>query len=207
MRWVFWLAGWLAFLIVPNLYRTLRLRVTGDGRLRGKIVGIYHQQFLIFAVWCRNIGLHWRHGGKLCVMVSDHRDGEYLHQMIVRFGGVTVRGDGRRKPIAGLKAILKKIEEGFTTVFAVDGPVGPAREIKPGIVMASLMSGKPIVMVFTAAQKKWSFEKAWDRFFIPKPFSPARIHVSPDFFPDRTLSIEENVAALKKFADAEEKKV
>ncbi len=207
MRFVFWLAGWLGYLVFNRIYDSLAIRVSGDNRVQGKIVGIYHQQFLLFSVWCVHIGLSKKNGGKICIMVSDHRDGEYLNQIIQRLGGVTVRGDSRRKPIAGLKAILKKVDEGYTTVFAVDGPVGPAREFKPGIVMAALMTGKPIAMVFTSAQKKWVFASAWDRFFIPKFFSPARIHVAPDFYPDREKSLEENLSALTAFSEAEEKKI
>ncbi|MBN8217942.1 MAG: DUF374 domain-containing protein [Spirochaetes bacterium] len=203
-RLAWFLAGHLGSVLLRALYRSVRLEKTGDADIHGKIVGLWHQQFALFAPWCVDIGAIRRAGHPASVLVSDHRDGEYLARIIQCLGGDLVRGDSRRKPVAGLKAIVRRLREGDTGIFAMDGPVGPLRRIKPGIVAASLMTGKPIVLVFNHAERKWVLTAAWDHFFFPKPFSRAHIRVSPDWFPKPGKTPEENTADLEAFAAAEE---
>lgn len=206
-RLAWFLAGLLGSALLRALYRTVRLEKTGDPRIHKKIVGLWHQQFALFAPWCVEIGATRRAKDPITVMVSDHRDGEYLARIIQCLGGDLVRGDSRRKPVAGLIAIVRRIREGATSGFAMDGPVGPRKRIKPGIVAASLMTGKPIVLVFNGAERKWVLRSAWDHFFLPKPFTRAHLHISPDWRPDPSKTPLENTADLEAFALAEEAKL
>lgn len=138
------------------------------------------------------------------IMVSDHRDAEFLHNIIIQMGGRTVRGDGRRKPRSGLRQLIRESKYGHTVLFAVDGPIGPARSIKPGILMTARAAGAPVHMLFFASRRAWFFNKAWDRFFIPKPFSKAHIYASPSYATDSTLAIKEELEKFTKFVRDQE---
>ena len=54
---------------------------------------------------------------------------------------------------------------------AVDGPRGPGRIVKPGIIFAALKLGVPIVPTTTSARPALLFKSAWDRYLLPLPFS------------------------------------
>ena len=51
-----------------------------------------------------------------------------------------------------------------------DGPRGPRRELKPGVVMIASQSGLPIVPVGIGFVRAWRFG-SWDRFALPLPGS------------------------------------
>ena len=51
-----------------------------------------------------------------------------------------------------------------------DGPHGPRREFKPGAILLSQMTGRPILPIAYAARRAWLFP-TWDRFVLPWPFT------------------------------------
>jgi lysophospholipid acyltransferase (LPLAT)-like uncharacterized protein len=54
-----------------------------------------------------------------------------------------------------------------------DGPKGPRRQVKSGVVELARRSGMPIVPVAFAAARARTLRRSWDQFFIPAPGSPA----------------------------------
>ena len=54
-----------------------------------------------------------------------------------------------------------------------DGPKGPAREVKAGILYLAQKTGLPIIPIANALSRKLEFSRAWDRFQVPLPFSKA----------------------------------
>jgi 1-acyl-sn-glycerol-3-phosphate acyltransferase len=75
---------------------------------------------------------------------------------------------------------------GYSLVVTPDGPWGPYREAKPGVVMVARQSGLPIVPVAVAARPALRLAGRWDRQLFPLPFSRLRlipgepIRVPPD---------------------------
>ena len=58
--------------------------------------------------------------------------------------------------------------------FTPDGPRGPRRELKPGVVAAAQRGGGVIVPIHAEADRAWRLH-SWDRFMIPKPLARVRI--------------------------------
>lgn len=52
----------------------------------------------------------------------------------------------------------------------VDGPRGPAGQVKAGVIRMAHASNAAIVPFYIAADKAWYFN-SWDRFMLPQPFS------------------------------------
>ena len=61
---------------------------------------------------------------------------------------------------------------GSSVAFTPDGPRGPARVVKDGMIHAARSTGLPIIpLAFAAARFKRL--RSWDRMIVPLPFSRA----------------------------------
>jgi len=116
---------------------------------------------------------HHRKEG-VVVLVSEHKDGEYITRVIHQHGFRTARGSSTRGGVRGLKGILRAAREGRELGFTPDGPKGPRHEFKMGALVAAQLTGLPLVTIGVGADRAW-YLNSWDRFMIPKPFSNLRI--------------------------------
>lgn len=108
----------------------------------------------------------------MCVMASKSKDGEIIASALKTLGFRVVRGSSTRGGGDALRGMLKAFRDGWNISLMVDGPKGPRRKIKPGILLLGSMTGAPIVPTVIAV--KWFFRvKSWDHMIIPIPFSPA----------------------------------
>lgn len=130
----------------------------------------------IFAFWhSRLLPLVWTHRGRgHAVLISRHRDGELIARVIDRLGYTSARGSSTRGGEAGALEMLDLAASGRTLGITPDGPRGPARHAKSGIVLLASWTGLPVVPVTSASNRTWVLH-SWDRFRLPLPF--ATVHV------------------------------
>lgn len=134
----------------------------------------------IYAFWHQKIyfptvSLH--HVKKKTTLVSPSRDGEMLESILTKFGYEVIRGSSRDSNVKSLVVMMKALKKGYSLGFAVDGPLGPIFQIKPGIVYMAHKTGAKIVPVGGAFKWKYQFEKAWDKFHLPLPFTKAVLYL------------------------------
>ena len=131
----------------------------------------------IHALWhARLFPLVFTHRGRgVAVLISRHRDGEWVARMIEAMGYVTARGSSTRGGEAGLREMLELADRGHQLAVTPDGPRGPERKVKPGLVYLASRTGWPVVPVASASRSAWVF-RSWDRFRVPRPF--ARVYVA-----------------------------
>ena len=131
----------------------------------------------IYALWHEHLlPLAFAHRGEgVTALVSGHRDGEILTRVLGRLGHRAARGSSTRGGEEGLEEMLAAAEEGHALAFTPDGPRGPARRCKPGVVLAAAATGLPVVPLAAAASAGRRLG-SWDRFLLPGPF--ARVVVS-----------------------------
>lgn len=117
------------------------------------------------------LALLWRgrHMG-VAILVSEARDGQYLADFARRLGYGAVRGSSRRGATRALLGAVRALESGVNVAFTPDGPVGPRRVLKPGVVAAAQQAGVPIIPIHATARRAWRL-RSWDRFCVPKPFA------------------------------------
>ena len=173
-RLKFWLVGRIGSLIVRLLAATLRVTVIGaklPERIDGKafVLCFWHSQLLAFSYLYRNRDIH--------VLVSSHRDGEYIVRVTQHLGYGAVRGSSTRGGVRLLGEALDALRRRIDIAITPDGPRGPRQEFKPGALFLAKESGCPIVLGVCLPKKAWRL-KSWDRFIIPKPFSRAALVVS-----------------------------
>jgi lysophospholipid acyltransferase (LPLAT)-like uncharacterized protein len=109
--------------------------------------------------------------GRGKVLVSRHRDGEFITRVIGYFGLGTVRGSHKKEgAVSSLREMLKELRSGTDMAITPDGPKGPRYEMKQGLVELARLSQYPVVLVAYSANRKKIFN-SWDRFLLPYPFS------------------------------------
>lgn len=110
-------------------------------------------------------------GGKAKVLISRHRDGEFIARVVKYFGLGAVRGSYRKGgSISSVREMLGELKQGTDLAITPDGPKGPRYHMKEGIIEIARITGKPIMPVTYSASKKKLFD-SWDRFLLPYPFS------------------------------------
>jgi lysophospholipid acyltransferase (LPLAT)-like uncharacterized protein len=81
-----------------------------------------------------------------------------------------VRGSSTRGGGAALREFIRRARNGSNLVFTPDGPKGPPRQVKDGVIFAAQATGLPIVPVAFAASRKKRL-KSWDKMVVPLPLS------------------------------------
>jgi hypothetical protein len=72
----------------------------------------------------------------------------------------------------------------------VDGPRGPARIVKPGLILLAQKAEAAICPVYASFERSWILN-SWDRFIVPKPFSRVYIRMGALEFVPRETNAEE----------------
>lgn len=126
----------------------------------------------IFALWhSRLLPLVWTHRAqRIGMLVSRHRDGEWIARVIRHLGYAVARGSSTRGAEEGLREMLAFADAGHGLGLTPDGPRGPARLVKPGVVYLASRTGLPVVPIASAANRAWEM-RSWDGFRVPKPFA------------------------------------
>jgi lysophospholipid acyltransferase (LPLAT)-like uncharacterized protein len=154
-----------------------RVRVLGqqhlDGALRGhpSIIPVYwHGQQLLPV---RRLLQESARGLKLGFLISPSVDGELPAMLVKKAGGHVIRGSSSATGARALRDYYEAIaKQGVSPAITPDGPHGPRRVFKPGAILLSQLSGRPIVPMAFAARRVWLFP-TWDRFALPWPFTRA----------------------------------
>jgi lysophospholipid acyltransferase (LPLAT)-like uncharacterized protein len=165
---------WAVRLIGP----TLRVEIVGvhnavqireDGETG---IGAFWHRCIFPAVWI------WRNR-RIVVLNTVNFDGQWTRRVIERLGFGTVQGSSTRGGLEGLAMMARRLDEGSHVAFTIDGPRGPRYVAKPGAVILSRRTGKPITAFYIAVKTGHTFKKSWDQFRLPYPFSRAVMFVAP----------------------------
>lgn len=106
---------------------------------------------------------------KLNVLVSRSRDGEIIADVVEKWGFKTIRGSkGKRGAVEASMQMITALKSGENCAMMVDGPKGPARVVKDGVVKIAKLSGAPIVPVYWYSNN-FNFAKfpSWDELRMP----------------------------------------
>jgi len=158
--------------------KTIRFEVVGD--LDGYISMHRAKQPMILAAWHGDLfsitGAHDQVDTPFAVLVSQSKDGEFISRIIERLGETTIRGSSSR---GGVKALIKAkkamVDENRVVLITMDGPRGPRHKAKDGIIFLAQKTGAKIIPIRTYPKTKKVFEKSWDKFNLPYPFSRSRV--------------------------------
>jgi lysophospholipid acyltransferase (LPLAT)-like uncharacterized protein len=156
------------------LSKTVRIEYTNADDLFGRwargeqvIIAFWHNRAVMMPLPFQG------RGRKLCIMNSQHRDGEIATRALARWGIRSVRGSATRGGAAGFLQLVNAYRDGYDLAVVPDGPRGPRYHVKPGVIHLARVTGAPIFPVTYAATRARRL-RSWDRLIIPLPF--ARVH-------------------------------
>ena len=165
-----------------------RIRVVHEERWRGLRDA---RRPHVFLLWHEALlPLLWQHRNQdIAIVVSEARDGQYLADLATSLGYRNVRGSSTRGGARALLAAVRELQAQRAVAFTPDGPRGPRREIKPGVVLAAQRGRAVVVPIHAEADRAWRLH-SWDRFMIPKPL--ARVQITYG----RTFEVAEGESGL-----------
>ncbi len=161
--------GHILYYIVRCLEITLKIKVIYPKNFdkdRQFILAFWHNKLLMSLLTTRFVK---RRVG----LASPSKDGELISVPLERYGFEVVRGSTDKEAARSIRTLVKLVKDGKSIGTPVDGPKGPIYEVKQGLIYIAGRTGVDIVPMGVAYSRKWKFEKAWDKFELPKPFSKA----------------------------------
>jgi lysophospholipid acyltransferase (LPLAT)-like uncharacterized protein len=169
--------GVLVFLLISVYRWTLRLSIVGEEhrqaiRAKGKkpLHAIWHQ---------RMVGGILAHRGEGYVtMASKSEDGEIIATFLKYWGFAAARGSSSRDGDIASAEFLEALEEAPGGALTPDGPRGPARKCKRGILVLA-EQGNGLVLPSSSSSSNPRFLNSWDRFLLPLPFSRCVVVFAP----------------------------
>lgn len=205
--------AWLLGVLSAGMYwlytRTLRYRRVDVPPI------VFSNEPKVYAHWHGDelllLGAHIGQG--LATLSSHSRDGSIMAWLLRSLGFRVVRGSSSRGAVSGLKGLIELVQkENCSVSFAVDGPRGPRFKVKPGALKLAQTAGFWLVPGAASSTRSWVFTKAWNRAFLPKPFSrcvivygePVRIDrgISDSEFEALRAQIEKQMLAAKEKAES-----
>lgn len=164
---------------VRVLARTWRITTVHEERWRT----LYEaRRAHVFLLWHEALlPLLWQHRYQdITIVVSAARDGQYLADFAAGLGYGAVRGSSSRGAARALLGAVRQLQGGRAVAFTPDGPQGPRREMKPGVVAAAQRAGAVVIPLHAEAEWSWRLN-SWDRLLIPKPAARVRISYGRPF--------------------------
>ena len=168
----------LGLAVARALGPTLRFEVLGWQHIervhssgRRCVYSFWHRTIFLAMWWWRNRGV--------VAMTSANFDGQVLSRALRGLGYGATHGSSSRGGLRGLAELAREIEQGHDGAFSADGPRGPRYVTKSGPAQLARRTGCPIVCFHLRAQHAHTFEKSWDLFQLPHPFSRVVLVVAP----------------------------
>ena len=161
--WIVGIGFWCAWNL---LILTCRVRLEGEQHHIGRenyIYSLWHESwFLYFAAFVRS---HRRH-------VWLQHPNAYMKPVHValRLAGIQfLLGSGGEEGREAARELVARLRGGSSTAISPDGPHGPCRVLKKGVLHLARDSGVPILPLRLSASR--AIRTGWDRKAIPLPWS------------------------------------
>lgn len=186
----------LIYIIVRLLSLTYRYQIHGEENLE-KAQKMSPSGGYLLAIWHQNLfqGIVAQTGKKHVVIVSRSKDANPVAYTCRTLGHTVCRGSSRAKDgrdkggKVALEEMVEVLKTGIPGAVTVDGPKGPARQVKPGIIAMAAKSQTVIIPYSPISKSFWEFN-SWDKFRLPKPFAKIDIFygepllIKSDAFPN-----------------------
>ncbi len=157
----------LAAFIASLWIKSLRIRLSTPDDFSPGILGAWHRDLLAATAAFKGWGVH--------ALISESEDGNLYATVAEKLGYIVTRGSSSHGA-SNVRHLLKSLNEGKFVGMALDGPRGPAQEIKPGSIWLSKSSGKPLWELNVKYGPHFTL-KTWDKFILPLPLTAIDIEI------------------------------
>lgn len=185
------------------VFRTSRWRFEGfepwEARIeRGEafVIAHWHQRLAMMPYT-----LDWRRRG-LTVLASGHRDAEFAVAAARQRGIEMVRLSKDGANTAILRGLVRAVRSGRCVCLTPDGPRGPRRVAKAGVLEIASIARAPIAPISYSLSSARVIHKAWDRFLLPLPFGRGVFRFGDPIHAPRPLDAESRAQTLRTLTAA-----
>lgn len=193
---------WIIFIVCRLISLTWRVRYLGMDRRRMAVSSSPTGSFLLGSFHENTFAGVFGHAHQgICCMVSRSKDGDMTSFMMHKLGITTVRGSSSRGGKEVRDAMVRTVKDGVVGAITVDGPRGPRRVLKKGIVDIARKTGAPILPLTAYGESSWIFKKTWDQTRIPKPFSRVLVYYGDPITIPRDARDEQFSGYVSKITD------
>lgn len=139
--------------------------------------------------------------GNVSALVSRHQDGSYLTEFMRHVGIRSTRGSTNHGGDQALRELMRQTADSHVFI-TPDGPRGPRRELKEGIVFLASHTGRPIIPVASLCERAWYLRGNWTDLAVPKPFTRAVYVLGPPIHVPAGIS-RDDLARYRNIVQAE----
>ncbi|MGL5088470.1 MAG: lysophospholipid acyltransferase family protein [Cetobacterium sp.] len=160
--------GLILYYLLKIISKTMKIEIIKSPEIEedeSYVCGFWHNKLIGSFLSFLNFS------NKKAVLASPSKDGELISIPCERMGFTVVRGSSGKDSIKSVLKLIQLIKNGYSVGTPLDGPKGPVYKVKPGMLYLAQKSGKSLLPVGVAYSNQWTFEKTWDKFQMPKPFS------------------------------------
>lgn len=147
--------------------RSIRIRFHTPEDFRPGILGLWHRDLLASCAAFKDKGVH--------VLISESSDGEIFAKATQKLGYEVTRGSDSHGS-TNVRHLLRSLKSGKFVGMALDGPRGPALEVKPGSKWLAESSGTPLWIIEPRYGAHFTLN-TWDKFIVPLPLSSIDIEI------------------------------
>ena len=149
----------------------------------------------VYATWHAHQGCV--HGiedkNNLNILISRSKDGDIVAYICEHWGFKVIRGSaGKSGGTSSMMQMITELKENRCCAIMVDGPNGPAKIVKEGVIKTAKLGGAPIVPVIWYSEDKTLLKfKSWDQLRMPFLFCRIMnlygepIYINPDNTPEQ----------------------
>ena len=127
---------------------------------------------VIYAIYHGRMGgiLSIPNRAKTTILISQSRDGEMVARAMTGQGFLVARGSPAKGAMFAAKTMLNQARKGNSVVMTVDGPRGPAFEVKVSVIRLAQVSRLPIIPIMCDSLNCKRLP-SWDSFMYPHFFT------------------------------------
>ena len=183
----------LLSIVLKVIYRLNRKSIRGR---KNYVENIRVGRPVIIAVWHGHLlsVFHDLRNEKVNAVAGTHKDADLISKIAEKWGWSMIRGSSKEKGSIAYKGMIKSLKIPGSILFITpDGPTGPRRIPKPGIIRAAQATGAVIIPTSVFSTKSWEFTN-WDTFYLEKPFGKIFIEYGSPIEFDEKMQLDDCTA-------------
>ena len=179
----------LASILLKSIYSSNKYDVRGrDNYLdtikknQSVIISVWHGQLLSILYDLRNENVN--------AVAGTHADAELISRIAISWGWNMIRGSSKEQGDIAYKSMIRCLQNSGTILFITpDGPTGPPKIPKLGVIRAAQATQSAIIPTSVFSSKRWGFTN-WDTFYLEKPFGKIYIEYGKPILFDKSSDQE-----------------
>lgn len=133
----------------------------------------------------------WNKSRPLNALVSPHRDGRLIVNILKKFGIGNISGSTNKNSTEAALELMRNLQQNNSIAIIPDGPRGPGMKLTMSPLFYAQKSGKPIIGITYSIAGAKIIEKSWDRMLVPLPFRRGMYSITEPFFIPAEVTAEE----------------